>query len=72
MTYLEETETGHICCQHSEEVVTVNGLTIETFIEETAMFRPYGAFIKGFGTSYGSSKEEAIASVIGLAKGNNK
>jgi len=68
MTYLEEEETGHTCCQHNEALTVVDGFTVESFIEETAQFMPYGAFIKGFGTKYGKSTEEAIARVVEFAK----
>jgi hypothetical protein len=66
--YYEEEETGHACCQHSESFIEVDGFTVETFIEETAQFMPYGAFIKGFGTKYGKSTEEATARVVDFAK----
>ena len=64
--YIEE-ETGHENCQHSGNEIKRDGFTIETFIEETAQWEPYGAFIKGVGTRYGKSTELAIESVLALA-----
>ena len=66
--YYEEEETGHTCYQHSGDALIIDGFTVETFIEEAAMWQPYGAFIKGHGTRYGKSKELAIAAVIAFAK----
>lgn len=67
--YYEEEETGLTCCQHSGEDLIIDGFTVETFIEETAQWEPYGAFIKGFGTRYGKSRELAIKAVVAFAKG---
>tara|TARA_R110002153_G_C12989899_1_gene463772 strand:+ start:159 stop:377 length:219 start_codon:yes stop_codon:yes gene_type:complete len=66
-TYYIEEETGHELCQHSENEIKRDGFTIETFIEETAQWEPYGAFIKGVGTRYGKSTELAIESVLAFA-----
>lgn len=68
MTYYYDEETGTELCQHSEETIKRNGFNIEVFIEETAYFRPFGAFIKGYGTKYGKDFEEAIDEVLKLTK----
>ena len=68
MNYYYDKETGSELYQHSENTIKRKGLTIVTFIEETALLRPYGAFIRGFGTKYGKSPEEAIEAVIEFAE----